>query len=363
MAEQGSALFTRRELIRLLGTAAGGAVLASESDVAEALQAGRGPATPRGAIIRTVLADVSPRSAGTVLFHEHLSIDIPPATPATAGAPPPVTDNVDLILEMVKRAGREGVGCIVDGGHPDMGRDMGALRRIARESGVHVVASGGYYMDRTYPAAVATKSEGEIVADLVYEAKQNRYGSFGEIGQMPNMADMTPSERKVFRAVGRAHVQTGLPIFTHNAYGTGPNVKPDAGLRQLDVLESVGVDPRRVAIGHSCCLDDPKADVLKQIAKRGAFVGFDRVTTVQRIMPDEKKVQMALAFLDAGFAEHLLLAADHTGQRTMEEGPGYGRTLTVFLPQLRKAGVPDAVLSAIMTGNAQRFMAFVPPRT
>lgn len=355
---------TRRELIRLLGTGAAAAMASPfiDLDGAEAGQAVAGPSIPRGAIIRTVLKDVAPRSVGTVLFHEHLSINIPPVTPPPPGAPPPVTDNVDQILDMVKRAGREGVGCIVDGGHPDMGRDMAALRRIAREGGVHVVASGGFYMDRTYPAAITTKSESEIVADLVYEAKQNRYGSFGEIGQMPNMADMTPSERKVFRAVGRAHVQTGLPIFTHNAYGTGSNVKPDAGLRQLDVLESVGVDPRHVVIGHSCCLDDPNAGVFKQIARRGAFVGFDRVTTVQRIMPDEKKVRMVLAFLEAGLADHLLLAADHTGQRTMDEGPGYGRTVTVFLPQLRRAGVKDDVLTGIMTRNAQRFMAFVPPR-
>jgi predicted metal-dependent phosphotriesterase family hydrolase len=362
--------FSRRDLLRLFGATAGATFLpqvldANLADPLQAVQAGQsagGPPIPRGAVIRTLLKDLPPQSAGTVLFHEHLSLNIPPATPPPAGALPPVTDNVDLILDMVKRAGREGIGCIVDGGHPDMGRNMAALQRIAREGGVHVVASGGFYMDRTYPGAVAAKTENALVADLVAEARQHRYGAFGEIGQMPNMAEMTPGERKIFRVVGRAHIQTRLPIFTHNAYGTGPDVKPDAGLRQLDVLESVGVDPRRVAIGHSCCLDDPKADVFKQIAKRGAFVGFDRVTTVQRIMPDEKKVKMVLAFLDAGFADQLLLSADHTGQRTMEEGPGYGRTVTVFLPQLRQAGVSDAVLTRIMTRNAQRFMAFVPPR-
>ena len=33
-------------------------------------------------------------------------------------------------------------------------------------------------------------------------------------------------------------------------------------------------------------------------------------------MPDEKKVAMALAFLEAGHADKLLLSADFTGQRT-----------------------------------------------
>src|SRR5262249_57053217 len=119
-------------------------------------------------------------------------------------------------------------------------------------------------------------------------------GAFGEIGENGN-APMSELERKVFRAVGKAHTRTNLPIFTHNAYGTGPNVPSDAALRQLDVFESVGVHPGRVAIGHTCCLDDPKADVIKQIAKRGAFVGFDRVTG--GLVPAQKKAPMVPALL------------------------------------------------------------------
>ena len=64
------------------------------------------------------------------------------------------------------------------------------------------------------------------------------------------ISDFTADERKVFRAVGKAHVKNNLSIFTHNNYGTGPNVPREIALRQLDVYESVGVNPRRIAIGH-----------------------------------------------------------------------------------------------------------------
>jgi phosphotriesterase-related protein len=320
-------LVTRRAALQALSTTLGAAFAARATDgwaAAPAPQAGapRPAAIPRNAIIRTVLQDLRPETLRTILFHEHLSIDVPPPQPRPADAPPPVTDNVDMILSLVKKAGSEGISCIVDGGHADMRRSMDALRRIAKESGVHIVASGGLYMDRTYPPDVATKSDDQLAEDLTREANANRYGAFGEIGQNPDLAEMTANERKVFRAVGKTHVKTNIFIFTHNAYGTGPNVSREAGLRQLVVLESVGVPLNKVVIGHSCCLDDPKADVFKQIAKRGAFVGFDRVTTVQRIMPDDKKVTMVLAFIEAGFADNLLLSADFTGQRTMEEGPG-----------------------------------------
>jgi phosphotriesterase-related protein len=161
-------------------------------------------------------------------------------------------------------------------------------------------------------------------------------------------------------------VATGLPIFTHNPYGTGANVPRDSGLRQLDVLESVGVAPDRVAIGHMCCLDDPKAEVMQQIARRGAFVGFDRLTYIQ-FVPDEKKVAMVLAMLDAGFGDRVLLSSDFPGWRdtkpwvpTLEQGHGWERTLSVFVPMLRKAGVSDAALHGMLVTNPRRFLAFVP---
>jgi phosphotriesterase-related protein len=355
--------------MRLLAGGAGIGLFPSMRDAAGAatLVGQRSGAAPPALVVRTILKDLAPDALGTgaVLFHEHLSVNFQRGRPQP-GAAPPEPDDVDAIVRLVQKAGSQGVGCIVDGGHPDMGRDLRTLRRVAEQTGVHIVASGGYYTQTSYPPEIANKSDDQIADDLVREATEGRYGAFGEIGQIPNRAEMTPDEKKVFRAVGKAHVRTGLPIFTHNAYGTGPNVPRDAGLKQLDLLESVGVKPDNVVIGHVCCLDDPSADVLKQIARRGAFVGFDRLTYVQ-FVPDEKKVRTLMAFLDAGFADRLLLSSDFPGWRnvkpwvpTLEEGVGWERTTTVFVPMLRKAGVADATLNAILVSNPRRFLAFVP---
>ena len=289
------------------------------------------------------------------LFHEHLSFEWARVAPQSnrsgpARDPAPVVEQLDV-------AANEGVGCIVDAGTTDVGRDNDLLKQIASRTSIHIVACGGLYMERTYPQDVATKSEDQIADDLVRDAEVSRYGAFGEIGEMPNAA-MSAAERKVFRAVGRAHLRTRLPIFTHNAYGTGPNVPRDAGLKQLDAFESVGVRPERIAIGHSCCLDDPTADVIKQIARRGAFVGFDRVTG--GLVPDDKKVAMILAFLEAGYVDRLLLSSDYNFTARSDARPGYGITLTVFAPKLRKAGVTDEMLRRITIDNPRRFLAFEP---
>jgi phosphotriesterase-related protein len=321
-----------------------------------------------GAVIRTLTRDVDPKSVkGAVLFHEHLSIHFPltKALAEKAGRPVPTsfTDDVDLMVEETKAAGSDGVGCIVDGGHPDMDRDLVALRRIAAGSGVLVVASGGFYMQRNYPPDVAAKSADQIADDLVRDARAQRLGAFGEIGQQGGV--LTDDERKVFTAVARAQAKSGLPIFTHNAY-TGvrvvdPPVPMDSALKQLDVLEAAGANLRHLAIGHVCCLDDPKAQVAQALAKRGVFVGFDRVT-INAIIPDEKRVAMILAFLEAGFADQLLLSSDFSSGRALKKngGPGIAQTVTAFAPMLVKAGVSDATVKHILEDNPRRFLAFVP---
>lgn len=334
----------RRDMMTALGMAAVGASLRAQ------------PQT--GAVIRTVLEDIRPDSLGTkaTLFHEHLSFEWAKVR-GTSNAPPGPEKDATPIVEQLTTAAGEGVGCIVDAGTSDVGRDVDFLKRIAGQTSIHLVACGGLYMERTYPAGVSTQSEEAIADDVVREAQGRRYGALGEIGETPN-APMSALERKVFRAIGRAHQVTQLPIFTHNAYGTGPNVPRDSGLRQLDAFESVGVDPRRVAIGHTCCLDDPKAEIIIEIAKRGAFVGFDRVTG--GLVPDDNKVVMVLAFLAAGFAERLLLSADYNFTARSAARPGYASALTVFVPKLRQAGVSDAILRQITITNPRRFLAFVP---
>ena len=62
--------------------------------------------------------------------------------------------DADLMSEELGAAKREGVACIVDGGHPDMGRDINFLRQVSMKSGVPIVAGGGFYNQPFYPAEI-----------------------------------------------------------------------------------------------------------------------------------------------------------------------------------------------------------------
>ena len=359
--------FTRREALSLLG--AGAATALSSRTLLRA----QDPEFRAAAVIRTVLEDLHPSALveGTTLFHEHLTHGADwnarmAARPSRAGRPaPPVRrdpivgcpsdewegcDNLDFLVEELTRAKQDGVVCIVDGTHPDGGRDIGFLTEMSSRSGMAVVASGGYYVDEMYPPEISTMSEDEITEELIQDATENPLGAFGEMG---TSAEITPNERKVFRAVGRAHLATNLPIFTHTDNGK-------CAEEQLDILESMGVAPDRVAIGHLGSLVAPEVEVHKAICRRGAFVGFDR----QGGRSDDRNVPMILKLLEAGYADQVLISADFGVNQwpnwQQNGGPGISRAVTVFAPKLREAGVGEETLRGILTNNSRRFLAFMP---
>jgi phosphotriesterase-related protein len=358
--------YTRREVAELLGTGAGllllgKSVAASLNMAPDTKTAGTSRITfPKGSVIRTILEDMSPAAitSGPVLFHEHLSLHL-------AGLEEHFTDDVDLIIEEVKAAAGEGISCIVDAGHADMGRRIDALQRIATESKMPIVASGGYYMQRTYPPEIATRSADEIADSLIHEAKAQRWGALGEIGQQNG--ELTTDERKVFQAVAKVQARIGLPVFTHNAYlgarSASNHVPRDAAIRQLDVLESSGAKAEHVALGHVCCLDDPKAEIAIALARRGAFVGFDRVTIP--IVPDTQRAAAIMAMVEAGYANKVLISSDYYSQRSLRKngGAGIGQAVTVLRPMLLKAGMTDEMLHNILVDNPRRFLAFIPAKS
>ena len=361
---------TRRQALETLGVAAGAVLLPSGAF-------GQTPAFPKGAIIRTVLKDYAPEefAGGATLFHEHMQLSTDfnarfaaataavraangtaPAPPSGGGnaaaggtarggaAPsgPDLMHDVDRMSAEVAKAKSDGnIACIVDGGHTDMGRDVNFLRQVSMKSGVPIVVGGGFYSQPFYPKEISTMSEEQIVKALIKQADDDVLGAFGEIGSWD---EITADERKVFRAIGKAHVATNIPIFTH----TG--IPGKSALEQLDILEDAGVKPDRVVIGHLGNLVDANVYVHKTICRRGAFVGFDR----QGGNNDAQQVPMVMALIDAGFADHLMFSSDASS--------GYAKTLTVFVPKLKTAGVSDEVLHRIMVDNPRRFLAFVPKR-
>src|SRR5271170_7517486 len=202
---------TRRQAIGLLGMGAATAAFGAE------------PTFSKGAIIRTILKDIPPDqlTGGATLFHEHLSLapdflpkwmaisraqnaargggragggragGTAPAAPAAPATPAPFfMQDVDLMTAELVTAKNEGVACIVDGGHPDMGRDFSFLKQISTKSGVPIVAGAGFYTQPFYPEAIATMSEDEILQAILKQIDTDPIGALGEIGSWDEITDV-----------------------------------------------------------------------------------------------------------------------------------------------------------------------------
>lgn len=331
---------------------------------------------PNGSVIRTIVKDVPPTAlpSGSVQIHEHLGGRFTPTKP-----PPPESELVpgvvapqneaeylDLMVDELRMARADGVSCLVDAaaaGRRD-DRTVENLRQMSMRSEMNIVVAGGHYQDLAiparYPADVVKMSEEQLESELVADAQRQRWGAFGEIASSQTMQ---PEERKLLRAIGRAHRRTNLPIFTHTPHQSCPS----CALEQLDVFESMGVDPRRVCIGHLTAIrpdTESLAQTAKALAKRGAFLGFDTVGHLmgRSAIPEAHKVKYVLAVLDAGYADHLLFSADSTPvpQLKANWGQGYSSVVAQFVPKLRYAGVKDGMLHKLLVDNPRRFLAFVP---
>jgi phosphotriesterase-related protein len=323
---------------------------------------------PEGNIIRTIVNDISARDfpRGATWFHEHLNFAF------MKGSPPAV--DLDLVVNELAQSAADGVTCVVDASvNRRTDQQVQDLRTIAGRTRVHIVMAGGYYT-APFPASanIPGRSVDEIAEELVTDAVNQRWGAFGEIGiSLPLVNDMTakPDEIKVMQAVSKAHLRTGLPIFTHNPH-QGCALCPDV---QLDTFLSAGVAPRNICVGHLSDNGpsvDPGWQKLRALGQRGAFLGFD--TLVQdytrfanmnfAVVPDADRVQMILAALDAGFEDQILFSTDfsYAAQLKTNWGAGLSSILHDFVPKLMYAGVDATTIRKIVINNPRRFLAFVP---
>jgi len=347
MSEREYRELTRREAVRLLGAGAAAGLMAMRGEQ----EARAASAQGRAAVVRTILSDVPPaRITGATLIHEHLSMNADGDNPAFK-----FYRDMDLMSDEVRACANDGVSCIVDTGHADLGRSIDALRTIAKKSGMLIVAGGGLHSKSVYPADTFQKSEEQIADDFHKLATAERWGVIGEMGT-GTAVPMDPQERKVLRAAARLHTRTGLSIITHVSDGCA-----QCALDQVDLFEQAGVNLNHVVIGHLNDITDQPAVAPMAIAKRGAYVGFDHSGK-----PDDPRlpeyVRTIMAVLEAGHVDRVCLSSDFSNQKYLRKngGPGIAMVMSTIVPRLRQAGVNDATLHTILVENPRRAIAFVP---
>jgi phosphotriesterase-related protein len=298
------------------------------------------------ATVTTVRGPIAADRLGFTLIHEHLLLDLM----RDALVPNNILNDPDLALLELQRYKDAGGVTLVDQTNRGLAQDPLAIRELAERSGVQVILGCGWYREPFYDPYLHRWKTDQIADQMVADITEGingtgvRPGIIGEIGA--HAAWISPVEERVLRAAARAHRRTGLTITVHA-------VRAPVGLDQLDILREEGVDPRRVVVGHAHSF--PKFEYHAEIARRGAFISFDRMG-LSNPYDLQKNLRLIRAALDAGLIGNLVLSHDvcYRSDLATYGGSGYTYLSSHLPPLLREIGVGDEQFKQIMIDNPRR---------
>jgi phosphotriesterase-related protein len=274
--------------------------------------------------------------------------------------PPMILQDVDAAVTELEAFTHAGGQAIAEMTVHGWGRDVAALKEISTRSGVHVIATSGFYVEACHPAFVAHASVEELEALLIKELTAGADGTPIRTGLLKSGISrpvIEGPEHKCALAIARAQRHTGAAITTHSPAAARFEVAGgNLGLMLLNLFEVEGVDPARVIIGHTD--SNPDVRQLATLAKRGAYVEFDLVGRTQRLL-DETRIELLCRLVDMGYADRLLLSSDicRVADWKIHGGAGYDYVLLHFVPRLYEAGFDDSLIRRILIENPARVLS------
>jgi phosphotriesterase-related protein len=252
---------------------------------------------------------------------------------------------------------------VVDPTCRGIGRNPEALVRISAVTGLNIVMGSGYYLQTSHPPELKRLSIDGVADEIVAEAHEGvgktgvKIGLIGEIGVS---GDFTPEEEKSLRGAARAQKRTQLPLMVHL-----PAWYRHAH-RVLDIVGEEGGDLRHTILCH---MNPSGGDVDYQtsLAARGAFIEYDMLGmdywyADQQVQcpSDEDNARAITGLIKNGFGDRLLLSHDVFIKMMLSHygGFGYVYVLKHFVPRLRRHGVGENAITAMLIDNpAQVFHA------
>jgi len=301
-----------------------------------------------------VLGDIDPESLGFIAPHEHL-ITFPPMR--VRSDPDYRLQDVDKAVEEVALFKQAGGTLLAEMTTEGYGRDVKALQRISKETGVHIVSTTGFIMESLFPPVAFNSTREQLVDLFVHDVCESMDGTDVKAGLIKcgtSYDRMSRTEEKVIRAAAKAHQVTGATISTHTMGGT-------MAFTQVEVFKSEGVDLSRVIIGH---MDRNSLNIgyLKLLAKSGVYLELDNIGKT-KYYPDSLRIDMIKQLIDLGFIKQILLADDNGRQSYFASyggGPGLDYVPKVFVRMMREAGISDKDIKQLTVFNPRTALAFEP---
>lgn len=341
--------------------------------------------------IQTVLGLIRPGRLGYTMTHEHLTMTFqccycpPPAQQANLADGPIIMKNlfwlkqnpysskenlllnqeVDAVKEELIAFKAAGGGCIVENTTTGISRDVKTLKRLSQETGVHIVAGAGFYVDATHSPETRSKSVEQLTEVLVDEVLQGADGTdikCGIIGEIGCSWPLTDSEKKILQATAEAQTQLGCPVNIH------PGRNSEAPFQIVRILQEAGADISKTVMSHldRTIFDEKK---LLEFAALGSYLEYDlfgtemlnyQFNTAVDMPSDNDRIRTICSLISEGYDERIVISHDiHTKNRLVKYGGhGYSHILNNIVPKMLLRGISQQNIDKILLENPKRWLTF-----
>ena len=306
--------------------------------------------------VMTVLGEIAPDELEIVMPHEHIVCDIA----RHSGKATNRLNDIELCKRELGYFKRAGGRTMVDVTTSDIGRDAGALKQIARATGVNVVMGTGYYTEKTAGPALAGRSIEELAAGMIQEIRRGiddtgvKPGIIGELGS--DLDGFSDAEQRVLRAAAATCHETALAISLHSP------IRSQAR-RRLAILRAEAVPSDRVIMGHVHYQWDQKIDTdlayYQELLDAGCYVEFDQIGWGDEAISEAEVVVRIQKLIEKGYGDRLLISSDLCRRSFYHEngGRGYDYIITHFTAQLEESGISKEDVKSILIDNPAAVLA------
>lgn len=303
----------------------------------------------------TVTGPVDPAEAGIVDAHNH--VWIAPVPGAAPGAP--TLDDERAIAADLADYRLAGGRTIVDCQPGGCGRDGRALRRLAKASGVQIIASTGFHLRRYYSHGAplfdastdeaATVFSRELVEGLA-ETEGSDHPVRAGVVKIAFEATIGDTPSTLVKAAVMACLETGAALEAHTERGQDAE-------RILSLLVGFGLSPGRIVLCHM----DKRPDVAlhRSLAEVGAMLEYDTFYR-PKYEPEEHLWPLLREMAAAGLDDRVAIAtdmADPAMWARLGGGPGLTGLTERIIPRLQAEGFTADAIRRMTGENIARRLA------
>ena len=313
--------------------------------------------------VETVKGPIPTSEMGTTLMHEHVFVLTPESQENWSDEWDEETRVADAIAKL-EELRATGVTTIVDPTVDGLGRNIPRIQRVNAEVDLNIIVATGIYTYTDVPHFFEHRGPGAMpglpepmVELFIRDIRTGIQGTDIKAVFLKCAIDRPGLQRgveRIMRAVGQAHVETGVPVMVHTHPGS------ETGTEVARVLHEEGVDPRRVLLAHSG--DSTDADHLAGLADQGFVLGMDRFG-LDLALPFDDRVGIVAELCRRGYSDRMVLSQDAScyidwvSPDLLGFMPNwnYLHVQRDVVPALLEKGVDQSQIEAMLVGTPRRW--------